>query len=35
MRIGSKKEGKQYKGVRDGGVAENAAYYVFTHAPVS
>lgn len=33
MRIGSKKEGKQYKGVREGGVAENAAFYVFTHAP--
>jgi len=34
MRVGSKKEGtaKQYKGVREGGVAENASYYVFTHA---
>ncbi|XP_059081020.1 general transcription factor IIF subunit 1-like [Tigriopus californicus] len=32
MRIGSKKEGKQYKGLREGGVSENAAYYVFTHS---
>jgi len=34
MRVGSKKEGtaKQYRGVREGGVSENTAYYVFTHA---
>ncbi len=32
MRVGAKKEGKQYKGVREGGVAQNAAYYIFTHA---
>lgn len=32
MRIGSKKEGKTYKGVREGGVADNTTYYVFTHA---
>ena len=32
MRIGSKKEGKQYKGIREGGVSENTAFYVFTHA---
>ncbi len=32
MRVGSKKEGRQYRGVREGGVAENSSYYVFTHA---
>ena len=32
MRVGSKKEGKQYRGTREGGVAENTTYYVFTHA---
>lgn len=32
MRVGSKKEGKHYKGTREGGVSENTAYYVFTHA---
>lgn len=32
MRIGSKKEGKQYKGIREGGVSDNTTYYVFTHA---
>ncbi|XP_043271762.1 general transcription factor IIF subunit 1 isoform X2 [Venturia canescens] len=25
--------GKKFKGTREGGVSENAAYYVFTHAP--
>lgn len=33
MRIGTKKEGKTYRGLREGGVNENASYYVFTHAP--
>jgi transcription initiation factor TFIIF subunit alpha len=23
----------RFKGIREGGVSENAAYYVFTHAP--
>ena len=32
MRVGNKKEGKHYKGVREGGVSENTCYYVFTHA---
>ena len=32
MRVGSKKEGKTYRGVREGGVAENTTYYVFTNA---
>ena len=32
MRIGGK-AGRKYKGVREGGVAENTTYYVFTHAP--
>ena len=32
MRVGSKKEGKTYRGTREGGVAENTTYYVFTHA---
>lgn len=27
------KTGKKFKGIREGGVSENAAYYVFTHAP--
>jgi transcription initiation factor TFIIF subunit alpha len=35
MRVGSKKEGKQYKGIREGGISENTAYYVFTHAAVT
>ncbi|XP_076670825.1 transcription factor IIFalpha [Andrena cerasifolii] len=26
------KTGKKFKGIREGGVSENAAYYVFTHA---
>lgn len=25
--------GKKFKGIREGGVSENASYYVFTHAP--
>jgi len=32
MRVGSKKEGKHYKGLREGGVSNNTTYYVFTHA---
>ena len=32
MRVGNKKEGKHYKGVREGGVSDNTTYYVFTHA---
>jgi len=32
MRVGNKKEGKHYRGVREGGVSENTCYYVFTHA---
>lgn len=27
------KNGKKFKGIREGGIGENAAYYVFTHAP--
>lgn len=27
------KSGKKFKGIREGGVGENAAFYVFTHAP--
>jgi len=32
MRVGSKKEGKHYRGLREGGVSNNTTYYVFTHA---
>merc|ERR1712141_934748 len=32
-RIGGKKEGKHFRGQREGGVSENASYYVFVHAP--
>ena len=32
MRVGNKKEGKHFRGVREGGVSENTCYYVFTHA---
>ena len=32
MRVGSKREGKHYKGLREGGVSNNTTYYVFTHA---
>ena len=32
MRVGNKKEGKHYRGVREGGVSANTCYYVFTHA---
>jgi len=35
MRVGGKKDGKQYKGIREGGINENTAYYIFTHAAVS
>ncbi|KAL1117339.1 hypothetical protein AAG570_004665 [Ranatra chinensis] len=31
LKVGGK-TGKKFKGIREGGVAENAAYYVFTHA---
>ncbi|XP_014270505.1 general transcription factor IIF subunit 1 [Halyomorpha halys] len=31
LKIGGK-TGKKFKGIREGGVAENASYYVFTHA---
>jgi len=34
LRVGSKKEGKQYRGVREGGISDNTTYYVFTHAKV-
>ncbi|XP_066592188.1 general transcription factor IIF subunit 1 [Prorops nasuta] len=27
------KTGKKFKGTREGGISENASYYVFTHAP--
>lgn len=27
------KNGKKFKGIREGGISENAAYYIFTHAP--
>lgn len=27
------KNGKKFRGIREGGVGENAAFYVFTHAP--
>jgi transcription initiation factor TFIIF subunit alpha len=33
MRIGGKKDGKHYRGNREGGVSDNTAFYVFTHAP--
>ncbi|PNF20227.1 hypothetical protein B7P43_G16184 [Cryptotermes secundus] len=32
LKIGGK-TGKKFRGNREGGVAENASYYVFTHAP--
>ncbi|KAG8232357.1 hypothetical protein J437_LFUL008825 [Ladona fulva] len=32
LKVGGK-TGKKFKGIREGGVGENAAYYVFTHAP--
>jgi transcription initiation factor TFIIF subunit alpha len=32
MRVGNKKEGKHYRGIREGGISENTSYYVFTHA---
>ncbi|XP_061720850.1 general transcription factor IIF subunit 1 isoform X2 [Cydia pomonella] len=31
LKVGGK-TGKKFKGIREGGVSENAAYYVFTHA---
>lgn len=34
MRVGSKKDGKTYRGVREGGISDNTTYYVFTHAKV-
>lgn len=27
------KTGKKFKGIKEGGVSENAAYYIFTHGP--
>merc|ERR1712156_54932 len=33
MRVGGKKDGKHYKGQREGGVSDNTTFYVFTHAP--
>lgn len=32
LKVGGK-SGKKFKGIREGGVGENAAFYVFTHAP--
>lgn len=32
LKVGGK-NGKKFKGIREGGVSENAAFYVFTHAP--
>ncbi|XP_034662152.1 general transcription factor IIF subunit 1 [Drosophila subobscura] len=32
LKVGGKM-GKKFKGIREGGVGENAAFYVFTHAP--
>lgn len=32
LKVGGK-SGKKFKGIREGGVSENAAFYVFTHAP--
>lgn len=32
LKVGGK-TGKKFRGNREGGIAENAAYYVFTHAP--
>ncbi len=32
MRVGSKKDGKHFKGSREGGISDNASYYIFTHA---
>merc|ERR1719412_2984741 len=33
MRVGGKKDGKHFRGQREGGVSENTTYYVFLHAP--
>lgn len=32
LKVGGK-SGKKFKGIREGGVGENASFYVFTHAP--
>lgn len=32
LKVGGK-TGKKFRGIREGGVGENAAFYVFTHAP--
>ncbi|KAL5275253.1 GTF2F1 family protein [Megaselia abdita] len=32
LKVGGK-TGKKFKGIREGGVGENASFYVFTHAP--
>lgn len=33
LKVGGSKTGKKFRGIREGGVGENAAFYVFTHAP--
>ena len=33
MRVGGKKDGKHYRGQREGGISENASYYVFLNQP--
>ncbi|XP_065083305.1 general transcription factor IIF subunit 1 [Ochlerotatus camptorhynchus] len=33
LKAGGKKDGKKFRGIREGGVGENASFYVFTHAP--
>ena len=33
MRTGGKKDGKHYRGQREGGISENASYYVFLNQP--
>ena len=32
IRVGDKRTGKRYRGIREGGVSDNTSYYVFTHA---
>lgn len=33
MKVGKAKEAKKYKGVREGTIAENTSYYIFTQCP--
>ncbi|XP_060078155.1 general transcription factor IIF subunit 1-like [Ylistrum balloti] len=33
MKVGKTKEAKKYKGVREGTIAENTSYYIFTQCP--